>query len=232
VYGLTLQKHTASMIEVKVDRTSTKAYLAVPEGGDVPGVLVIHAWWGLTNVFKGVCDRLADAGFVALAPDLYNGRTASTINEAKHLRSTLKKTKATRVLTHSVDYLLSLLAETGDRIGVVGFSLGAYWALWLAESKANEIAAVVPFYGTRSGNYRKTQAVFLGHFAENDEWEPLESVRTLEKRLRSARKEVTFYVYPGTKHWFFEENQVEAYDKAAANLAWERTVNFLHKQLD
>jgi carboxymethylenebutenolidase len=220
------------MIEVKVDRTSTKAYLAVPEGGDVPGVLVIHAWWGLTDVFKGICDRLADAGFVALAPDLYNGRTASTIDEAKHLRSKLKKTKITKVLTHSVDHLLSLLAETGNRIGVVGFSLGAYWALWLAEAKPNEIAAVVPFYGTRSGNYRKTQAAFLGHFAENDQWEPLESVHRLEERLRLAKKDVTFYVYPKTKHWFFEENQVEAYDKAAAKLAWERTVQFLHRQLD
>jgi len=232
MYGLPLQKHTASMIEIKVDRTSSKAYLAVPEGGDVPGVLVIHAWWGLNDVFKGVCERLADAGFVALAPDLYNGRTASTITEAKHLRSKLKRTKVTKVLTHSVDYLLSLLAATGDRIGVVGFSLGAYWALWLAESKANEIAAVVPFYGTRSGNYRKAQAAFLGHFAESDQWEPLVSVRRLEERLGSAKKKVTFYVYPGTKHWFFEENQFEAYDKAAAKLAWDRTVEFLHRHLD
>lgn len=227
-----MQKHTALMIEVNVDRTSTKAYLAVPEGGDVPGVLVIHAWWGLTDVFKGICDRLADAGFVALAPDLYSGRTASTIGEAKHLRSKLKKTMVTKVLTRSVDHLLSLLAETGNRIGVVGFSLGAYWALWLAEAKPNEIAAVVPFYGTRSGNYRKAQAAFLGHFAENDQWVPLDSVRRLEERLGSAKKEVTFYVYPRTKHWFFEENQIEAYDKAAAKVAWERTVDFLHRHLD
>jgi len=227
-----LQKHTASMIDVNVDRTSIKAYLAIPEGGDVPGVLVIHAWWGLTDFFKGVCDRLADAGFVALAPDLYNGKTSSTTNEAKRLRSKLTRTKVTKVLSRSVDHLLSLLAETGDRVGVVGFSLGAYWALWLAESKPNEIAAVVPFYGSRSGNYRGTQAAFLGHFAENDEWAPLDSVRKLEERLRTAKKEVTFYVYPRTKHWFFEENQPEAYDKAAAKLAWERTVEFLHKQLD
>jgi carboxymethylenebutenolidase len=220
------------MIDVKVDGTSTKAYLAVPEGGDVPGVLVIHAWWGLTDVFKDVCNKLADAGFVALAPDLYNGKTASTIDEAKRLSSEITRAKVAKVLSRSVDHLLSLLAETGNQIGVVGFSLGAYWALWLAESKPDEIAAVVPFYGTRSGNYRRARAAFLGHFSDSDEWAPLDSVRKLEKRLRAPKKEVVFYVYPRTKHWFFEEDQPEAYDKAAAKLAWERTVEFLHRQLD
>jgi carboxymethylenebutenolidase len=227
-----LHRHAASMIDIPVGHTSTKAYLSVPEGGDVPGVLVIHAWWGLTDFFRSVCNRLADTGFVALAPDLYMGKTASTIGEAKRLRSKLTRTKITKVLNCSVDHLLSLFAETGQRIGVLGFSLGAYWALWLAESKPREVAAVVPFYGTRSGSYKKTRAAFLGHFAENDEWAALKSVHKLEERIRLAGKEVTFFIYPGTKHWFFEENQPNAYDEAAAKLAWGRTVKFLHRQLN
>ena len=227
-----MDEHKASTIDIPVDRTITKAYLSVPEGGDAPGVLVIHAWWGLTDFFKDVCDRLADAGFVALAPDLYNGKTASTIDEAKRLRSKLTKIKVAKVLNRSVDHLMSLFAETGERIGVVGFSLGAFWALWLAESKPREVAAVVSFYGSRSGNYKKTHAAFLGHFAEIDEWVSLKSVQKLEKEISSAGKEISFHVYTGTKHWFFEKNQTTAYDKAAAKLAWERTAKFLHKQLD
>ena len=220
------------MVEFSVGRGRANAYLAIPEGGDAPGVLVVPAWWGLTNFFKSVCDRLADSGFVSLAPDIYHGKTAATVTEAKRLRSKLNSAKLRKELDSATDYLLGAFAETGGRIGVVGFSLGASWALWLATARPKEVAAVVTFYGTSKEDYKKAHADFLGHYAEHDEWEPLDSVRELEKRIRAAGKEVEFNVYPSTTHWFFEENQPNAYNPEAAKLAWERTLRFLHTHLD
>jgi carboxymethylenebutenolidase len=222
----------SQMMEFGVGRKRTSAYLAIPEGGDVPGVLVIPAWWGLTNFFMGVCDRLAESGFVTLAPDIYHGKIATTIAEAEHLRSKLNSVKLRKELIESTSYLRATFAETGDKIGVLGFSLGAYWALWLATAKPNEVAAVVTFYGARKGDYKKAHAAFLGHFAEDDKWTPLDDVRELEKRIRSAGKEIELHVYPGTTHWFFEKNQPNAYNPEAATQAWERTLSFLHAHLD
>jgi len=219
-------------IEFQVGRSKFNGYLAVPEGGDVPGVLVIHAWWGLNAFFKQVCDRLASEGFVALAPDLYNGKTTSTIDEAKRLRSKAKSVVVRKELSGAVDLLANLFAVSGERIGVLGFSLGAYWGMWLASERPSEVAAVTAFYGMRKGNCRKARAAFLGHFAENDEYEPEKLVRAVEVQLRSAGREVAFHVYPGTGHWFFEADRADAYNPEAAKLAWDRTTAFFHKNLD
>jgi carboxymethylenebutenolidase len=222
----------ARMVEFAVGRGRANAYLAVPDGGDVPGVLVIPAWWGLTDFFKSVCDKLAKSGFVALAPDVYNGKTAATIAGAKRLRAKLDTAKLRKELIEATGYLRASFAETGDKVGILGFSLGAYWALWLATAKPKEVAAVVTFYGARKGDYKKAQAAFLGHYAADDKWEPLNTVRKVEKDIRAANREVSFHVYPGTRHWFFEKNQPDAYDPKAASLAWRRTVRFLHARLD
>lgn len=218
-------------IEFEVGRSRFNGYLAVPEGGDVPGILVIHAWWGLSDFFRNVCDRLADEGFVALAPDLYNSKTASTIEEAKRLRSRMKSAIVRKELDAAVDLLCTLFAVSGEKIGVLGFSLGAYWAMWLAAQRPREVAAVTVFYGLRKSDYRRTRASFLGHFAEDDDYESLKSVREMEAQLHSAAKTATFHVYPGVKHWFFEKNRTEAYSPEAAQLAWDRTTAFFHRRL-
>lgn len=206
--------------------------MSVPEGGDVPGVLAIHAWWGLNGFFKRFCDRLAEDGFVVLAPDLYHGTVSSTITGAKRLRSTLKRAVVEKELMGAVDYLRTSVATNEGKIGVVGFSLGANFGLWLSESRPEDVAAVVMFYGTRTGDFKKTRAAFLGHFAEHDEWEPLSDVRRMEAVIRSAGREATFQVYPGTKHWFFEADRRTAYDRNAAEKAWRTTIGFLHSHLD
>ena len=212
---------------------ANRAYLAVPDSGSGPGVLVLHAWWGLTPVFTDVCDRLAAAGFVALAPSLYAGdATATTIAEAETLRDTHDEAaEAEPVARAAVEQLLGLPEVIGTQIGVLGFSLGAYWALHLSQVRPDDVGAVVVFYGTDDGDYRKARAAYLGHFAEHDEFEPLEAVRALEGRISAAGRDVTFHVYPGTGHWFFEPNQPEAYDAPAAELAWERTLAFLNERV-
>lgn len=193
---------------------------------------MIHAWWGLSDFFRSVCDRLAGEGFVALAPDLYNGKTASTIDEAKRLRSRLKRAVAMKELDGAVDLLSSLFAVSGERIGVLGFSLGAYWAMWLSTQKPSEVAAVTAFYGVWKGDYKKARAAYLGHFAEDDQWAPLKDVHKVESQLHAAGKEVMLHVYPDARHWFFEKDRPGAYDSKAAQLAWKRTIAFFHKHLE
>ena len=218
-------------VELRSPEGTVSGYLAVPRKGNGPGVLVLHAWWGLNDFFKSLCDRLATAGFVAFAPDLYRGATASTIEQAEELMSKLSQEAARKDIVSSVRGLQIHPGVRGKRLGLVGFSMGAFWGLWLAQELPKDVAAVIVFYGTREGNYAKTQAAFLGHFAETDEFEPPASVRDLEKVLRVSGKDVTIHEYPGTTHWFFEEDRVDAYDARAAKIAWQRTIRFLTTQL-
>ena len=217
---------------VPVGSTAHRAYLAVPIRGSGPGVLVLHAWWGLTPVFTEVCDRLAAEGFVALAPALFPGEaTATTVAEAEALLGTLDEAAvAEPVVRAATEQLLGLPEVTGAQIGVLGFSLGAYWALHLSQVRPDDVGAVVTIYGTDDGDYSTARAAYLGHFAEHDDFEPLEAVRALETKIRAAGREVTFHVYPGTGHWFAEPNRPE-YDAAAAELVWERTLAFLKARL-
>jgi carboxymethylenebutenolidase len=212
--------------------TGNRAYLALPDSSTGPGVQVLHARRGLTSVFTEVCDRLASAGYVALAPSLFRGgATASTIAEAEELRDAHDEAAMVEpVVRAAVERLRGLPAVTGGQIGVTGFSLGAYWALHLSQERPDDVGAVVTIYGTDDGDYSGVQAAYLGHFAEHDDFEPLLAVRALEAKIRAAGCEVAFHVYPGTRHWFVEPNRPE-YDTAAAELVWERTLTFLNAQL-
>jgi carboxymethylenebutenolidase len=218
---------------LQVGSTGHRAYLAVPESGAGPGVLVLHAWWGLTPVFTDVCDRLAAAGYVALAPSLFPGdETAATIAEAEALANAHDEAAMVGpVVPAAASQLRGLPAVSDAPIGAIGFSMGAYWALQMSQTRPDDVGAVVVFYGTDDGDYGTARAAYLGHFAEHDPYEPLEAVRALEAKIRAAGREVTFHVYPGTGHWFIEPNQPEAYDAAAAELVWERTLAFLQAQL-
>lgn len=214
---------------------SYNRYLAGPPSGMGPGVLVLHAWWGLNDVFRGVCDRLAQAGFVALAPDLFSGEIARTVEEAEQHQQNWDEAKAVPpILQQAVDELRKNPAVSDNGLGVIGFSMGAYWALWLAEQEPELIRAVTLFYGTNggAGDFQQSIAAFLGHFAENDPYETEESIRALEENLKGANRPTRFYTYPGTGHWFIEEDRLDAYNPQAAKMAWDRTIAFLREQLE
>ncbi len=213
------------------DQTKNQ-YLAVPEAGKGACVLVLHAWWGLNEFFKDTCDRLAQEGFVALAPDLYHGKIARTIEEADRLSSELTMRQAAEDILAAVKILSGISATTGKGLGVIGFSMGANLALWLAHERPQDLQAVTLFYGTGDEDFSQSKAAFLGHFAEKDPYETEAGVKELEKKLQSANRSVTFYTYPGTGHWFFEQDRPDAYNPPAAKLAWERTAAFLHHELD
>ncbi|HEY0069763.1 MAG TPA: dienelactone hydrolase family protein [Chloroflexia bacterium] len=214
-----------------------RGYLALPPQGRGPGVLLCHAWWGLNDFFQGLAVRLAHEGFVVLAPDVYDGETAATIEEAERLTNALDHREAIKYETAAADYLLSHPAVEGEQIGAVGFSMGAAYATWLATLRP-QLSAVVLFYGGFYGgdvpeaDYpTHTQAAFLGHLAEVDPYESSEEILRMAERLREAGRDVAFYIYPGTGHWFFEADRPDAYDAGAAELAWQRTLDFLRGTL-
>lgn len=214
--------------------SQAQGYLATPPTGKGPGVLVLHAWWGLNDLFRGFCDQLAQAGFVALAPDMYSGKVVHTIEEAEQFMSHWDEEKEVPpIILPAVEKLEKHPAVIGHGLGIIGFSMGGYWSLWLAQKMPELFKAVVLFYGTNGGggDFEHSKAAFLGHFAEMDPYETKPTIEELEKNLKGAQRPVTFYTYPGTGHWFFEKDRPEAYSAQAAQLAWERTLKFLNASL-
>ena len=203
-----------------------EGFLAAPKAGQGPGVLVLHAWWGLNDTFKAVCTRLAGSGFVAFAPDLYHGKVADTVADTEKLGQALDA-RHIEVKAEIADAARFLDERTGRGLAVIGFSMGAYYALQLAAAEPERIRSVVLFYGTGPADYARSSAAYLGHFAENDPYEPESNVAELEQSLKTAGRPVTFYRYAGTGHWFFEPDRPDAYNQAAAILAWDRTLAFL-----
>lgn len=206
-------------------------YLALPPTGTGKGVLVLHAWWGLNDTIKTVCKRLAESGFVAFAPDLYHGQVTDQIAEAETLGAALdgNVNQARADLAEATTFLKEHAGSDDSSLAVIGFSLGAYYALDLSVTAPDTIRSVVLFYGTGPGDFSSAQANYLGHFAEADAFEPQSNVDGLEESLKRAGRPVTFYTYSGTGHWFFEPDRVQAYNQAAASLAWERTLTFLQQ---
>jgi len=218
------------MVEFEAGSATGTGYLVIPERGQGPGVLVLHAWWGLTEFFKEVCERLAREGFVALVPDLYQGKTAATIDEARALLEQRDAERMQAIATGALAALREHRAVRGGDIGAVGFSMGGAWAVLLSSLVPEAVAAVVIFYASEGADFTAARAAYLGHFAEDDEWEPIDEVRQMEADMRAAGREVTLYIYPGVAHWFFESDRPE-YDRDAAALAWERTRTFLRERL-
>jgi carboxymethylenebutenolidase len=203
---------------------------AIPSERAVAGVLVLHPWWGLNDDTRAYADRLAEVGFAAVAPDLYDGAIATTIEEADRLSTALNEDAADAIALAAVDVLGEALGDPSLRFGAIGFSMGAAWALWLPVHRP-EIMASVTYYGTLDGPaLTRARVPVLGHFAETDEYEPEEGVIAFERSLRTAGRGVEIHRYQGVGHWFAEPSR-DAYDAEAADQAFERTVTFLRRHL-
>jgi carboxymethylenebutenolidase len=207
--------------------TPPDGFLAVPTSGKGRAVLILHPWWGLNDTIKAVCARMAEAGFIAFAPDLYHGRIATTIPEAEALSGDLDAERARAEVAAAARFVAEKAGSESPGLAVVGFSLGAYFALDLSATHPDLVRSVVVFYGTGPAEFGASKAAYLGHFAGTDPYEPAENVQALEADLRKAGRAVAFHTYPNTGHWFFEPDRGDAYDAKAAALAWDRTLDFL-----
>jgi carboxymethylenebutenolidase len=211
-----------------VEGKPATGYLAGPAQSNAPGVLVLHAWWGLNPFFKSLCDRLASEGFVAFAPDLNEGKVAQTVDEAKEIMSSLDGQRKYDVAMAAVDFLRARPEVRKEPFSLIGFSMGAAWSLVLASERPEDIQKAVLFYGAGEGDFAKIKAEILGHYSDADEWEDINYVRSMENDLRNAGVKTNFHIYPQLPHWFFEEDRPE-FNSQAAELAWTRTLEFLRK---
>ena len=210
-----------------------QGYLAVPTSGKGPGVLVLHAWWGLNETIKALCRRLAGEGYLAFAPDLYHGKVVDTISEAEAAVQALEPLfpQVRAEVRAAAAFLSERVGPDQASLAVIGFSLGAFYALDLSNGDPEHIRRVVAFYGTGTDDFSTSRAEYLCHFAENDPFEPAESVAHVVAALEKAGRPVMSHTYPGTGHWFFEPDRADAFNAEAAQLAWERTLAFLGRPL-
>ncbi len=193
-----------------------------------PGVVVYHAWWGLNDDVLAYADRLADAGFSVVAPDLFGGQVATTQEDAKTLAQGSDEEAINGIALATIDRLAESL-DADARMAAVGFSFGAHWAMW-SPTQRDRVVASVLYYGTTGDGLTEASVPVLGNFAEDDPFEDDEWLAEFEKTLRDAGREVTIHRYPGTGHWFAEPSK-DAYRPEAADQAFERTVDFLRTQL-
>ncbi|HEX8532289.1 MAG TPA: dienelactone hydrolase family protein [Cytophagales bacterium] len=223
-----------SIITFPSNGGSASGYLAVPQSGKGPGVVVIQEWWGLVDHIKDVCNRFAAAGFTALAPDLYDGQATKSPDEAGKMMMALNISEAEKKLRGAVEHLMRLENVSSPKAGVVGFCMGGQLALYAATVDRN-VAATVDFYGIHphvKPDFTKLAGPVLGIFAENDKTVPQEAIVQLQQDIRAAGKTCDIYVYPNVDHAFFNDTRPAVYSEIAASDAWDRTLRFLRENLE
>lgn len=217
------------LIGFRTNGREAKGYLALPKGKG-PGVVVIQEWWGLVPQIKGVADRLAAEGFVALTPDLYHGETTSSPDEAGKKMMALRIDEAEKDLRGAVTYLAAHPAVSSKAIGTIGFCMGGALSLFAA-SKNPEVGACVVFYGGHPNvkpDLAKLKAPVLGLYGGKDTFVTPESVRKLDEELTRLGKAHEFHTYESAGHAFANETGAN-YDRAATEDAWRRAVDFLRR---
>jgi carboxymethylenebutenolidase len=221
------------MVEFQSNGGTASGYLAIPEKGSGPGVIVIQEWWGLVDHIKDVCDRFAKEGYVALAPDLYHGQTTKSPDEAGKLMMALRIDEAEKDLRGAIQYLLKHKATTGDKVGVIGFCMGGALSLYAA-TKNPQVGACVVFYGGHPNvkpDLGNLQAPVLGIFGERDGFVTPEVVGDLEQQLKALGKSAEMHIYPNADHAFFNDQRPEVYNARAAEDSWRRTIELFATHL-
>ena len=219
----------SEMVSFAANGGAADGYLAVPDQPG-PGVLVIQEWWGLVGHIKEVADRFAEAGFTALAPDLFHGEQTTSPDAAGKLLMALAVDRAERDLRGAADHLATV--ASGDSVGVVGFCMGGQLALYAA-SKSPRIRACVDFYGVHPNvhpDYEAIRCPVLGLFAEKDGFVNAEAVGKLAASLAGAGVAHEFHTYAGTDHAFFNDRR-PAYDAEASADAWDRVIRLFRENL-
>lgn len=220
-------------IEFPANGRIAAGYLAIPGTGRGPGLIVIQEWWGLVDHIKDVTDRFAAAGFVALAPDLFHGDATSSPDEAGRKMMALDIEQAGKELRGAARFLLDHEAVSPAKVGALGFCMGGQLALYCATEHGDLISTAVDFYGIHpkvEPDFGRLQGPVLAHFGKEDEFVKEEDAKALVQAIEDAGGTIDAHFYDAG-HAFFNDTRPEAYSQSEANLAWERTVSFLHEHL-
>jgi len=232
IFNTKNQNNSGTMVALHED---TQGYLAIPEGeGPFPALVLIHEWWGLNDNIKDLADDFADQGYVALAVDLYDGQSAATPEEAGALATSVRENvqMAFDNLESATEYLSSREEVNSEQLASVGWCFGGQWAYNMAVNNMN-IDASVMYYGRfmAEDDLSMMRASILGHFGEEDTSIAVDDVREFEARLNTLSGNHAVFIYPNAGHAFANEDNEEAYNKEAAELAWERTLDFLSREV-
>ncbi len=225
------------MVSFASNGLDARGHLAVPDSGSGPGLIVLQEWWGLNDQIKGVADRLAGQGFVALAPDLYHGELAGhdEMDKAGQLMSQLPADRAARDMSGAVDFLVDHDATTGDGVGAIGFCMGGLMTMMVSALRGDRVKAAMPFYGFPAPDgepdWSNLSAVVRGHMASPDDFFTPEAARDLESRLQGMGKDVQFTIHEAGHAFMNETNAIGTFNADLADQVWPQVYEFFHAQL-
>jgi len=210
-------------------------YLVRPEkaSGRLPGLIVIHEWWGLNDNVRDEARRLAAEGYVVLAVDLYAGKVAAQPPEAMKLSQQLTANPGPAEAALRAAYAYLDQVEKAPRIGTIGWCLGGRWSLRTALLLPDQVDATVIYYGTlKAGDEElaRLQMPILGLFASKDRVVPAATVTAFEATMQRLGKDVDIHMYEGADHGFANPSGT-LYDPRAAEDAWRLTTAFLKEHL-
>lgn len=209
-------------------------YFAAPSDvlEPLPAIIVIHEWWGLNDNVRAMADRIAGEGFMVLAVDLYNGKTASSPGEARVMM--LEVVEDPEQARENIRGAYEFLVTAGaPRVGSLGWCFGGGWSLNTAQLFPDDLDASVIYYGQVTDDEEKLRPInapILGLFGAEDSGIPVESVEAFRTALQRLRKEHEIHIYPGAGHAFANPTG-KNYNADAATDAWNKTVEFLNRHL-
>jgi carboxymethylenebutenolidase len=221
-------------VQFEANGGTAPGYLAVPESGRGPGVVVLQEWWGVDDHIRGYCDRFAAEGFLALAPDLYRGETTTQPDEAQQKMMALSMDQAEKDMRGAVDHLAEQEGFEGSGVGSVGFCLGGGLSVWAGTANPKVKAVVTYYYVMPHGkpDFSKLEAPVLGHFGTADDFISVDDAKALQRELEDAGADARFEFYEGAGHAFANDhNRLGTYEQQHDRAAWEKTLDFLKRHL-
>ncbi len=222
---ITLDDNTPSALRI---------YIAEPTESNGLGLVLLQEWWGLVDHIREVADRLAEAGFTVCAPDLFGGKSTTSPDEASRQMMALNIAQTSVTLGRAIQHLRQHSKVSKQRVGVMGFCMGGQLALFAGCEHAEDVNAVVNFYGIHpevKPQIDKLKCPVLAHFAIGDEFVPIADARQRSAEIRMQGKSIEMHEYHAG-HAFFNDSRPEAYHAEAATLAWERSLDFLRRNMD
>ncbi|HEX9161808.1 MAG TPA: dienelactone hydrolase family protein [Thermoanaerobaculia bacterium] len=220
-------------VEFPSNGHTCQGYLSTPASRKGPAVVVIQEWWGLVPHIEDLVERFAKEGFLAIAPDLFHGKTTKSPDEAGKMLMELDADRAEREIAGAGNYLLKRPECSSKTYGVVGFCMGGALAQYTGAKEKNA-GATVSFYGgfrKLDIKWEQLSGPILLIYAGNDKNVSPDQGRELEKKLKQLGKKVELKVYPNTDHAFFNDTRPQVHNAEAAADAWRRTLDFFRQHI-